>query len=53
MLLVAALFASIDLSAAARNAEVDVTDRQAQTIPLPPGKTLAIDVTIGHGTGAA
>jgi DUF4097 and DUF4098 domain-containing protein YvlB len=35
MLLVAALAAA------------DVTDRQSQTMPLPPGKTLSIDVTIG------
>jgi DUF4097 and DUF4098 domain-containing protein YvlB len=35
MLLVAAL------------AAVDVTDRHTQTMPLPPGKTLSIEVTIG------
>ena len=46
MLLVAAL-AAADLSAVARSAKVDVTDRQTQTIPLPPGKTLSIEVTIG------
>src|SRR5688572_27539873 len=28
-------------------AGLDVTDRQTQTIPLPPGKTLSIEVTIG------
>jgi DUF4097 and DUF4098 domain-containing protein YvlB len=33
--------------AAALVAGVDVTDRQTQTIPLPAGKTLSIDVTIG------
>ena len=46
MLLVAAL-AAADLSAVARSAKVDVTDRQTQTIPLPSGKTLSIEVTIG------
>jgi DUF4097 and DUF4098 domain-containing protein YvlB len=33
--------------AAALMAAADVTDRQTQTIPLPAGKTLSIDVTIG------
>lgn len=33
--------------AAALVAGVDVTDRQTQTIPLPAGKTLSIEVTIG------
>ena len=33
--------------AAALVVALDVTDRQTQTIPLPPGKTLAIEVTIG------
>ena len=46
MLLVAAL-AAVDWSAVARSAKVEVTDRHTQTIPLPPGKTLSIDVTIG------
>jgi hypothetical protein len=58
MLLVAALTGAVDLSAGlsavahsakveARSAKVDVTDRQTQTIALPPGKTLSIEVTIG------
>ena len=46
MLLVAAL-AAADLSTGARSAKVDVTDRHTQTIPLPPGKPLSVDVTIG------
>ena len=33
--------------AAALVATVDVTDRQTQTIPLPSGKTLSIEVTVG------
>jgi DUF4097 and DUF4098 domain-containing protein YvlB len=33
--------------AAALVAAADVADRQTQTIPLPAGKTLSIDVTIG------
>ena len=33
--------------AAALAVTTDVTDRQTQTIPLPPGKTLSIEVTIG------
>ena len=33
--------------AAALIAGADVTDRQTRTIPLPAGKTLSIDVTIG------
>lgn len=33
--------------AAALVATVDVTDRQTQVVPLPPGKTLSIEVTIG------
>jgi DUF4097 and DUF4098 domain-containing protein YvlB len=36
-----------DLSAVARGASVDVSDRQTRTITLPHGKTLSIDVTIG------
>ena len=31
----------------ALGATVDVTDRQTQTIPLPPGKPLSIEVTVG------
>ncbi len=33
--------------AAALVVTADVTDRQTRTIPLPPGKTLSIEVTIG------
>ncbi len=33
--------------ALALGATVDVTDRQTQTIPLPPGKPLSIEVTVG------
>jgi len=47
IVLAAALVAGVDLSTVARSAKVDVTDRQTQTIPLPAGKTLSIDVTIG------
>jgi DUF4097 and DUF4098 domain-containing protein YvlB len=36
------------LLVAALTGSVDVTDRQVQTIPLPQGKALAIDVTIGN-----
>ena len=43
----AALVAGADLSAEPRRATVDVTDRQTQTLPLPAGKSLSIDVTIG------
>jgi DUF4097 and DUF4098 domain-containing protein YvlB len=35
------------LLAAALTLAVDVTDRQVQTVALPAGKTLSIDVTIG------
>src|SRR5688572_15088947 len=48
MLLVAALTGSVDFSTDARSAKVDVTDRQVQTIPLPQGKLVAIEVTIGN-----
>ena len=34
-------------AAIALGATVDVTDRQTQTIPLPAGKPISIDVTIG------
>ena len=34
--------------AAALVTAADVTDRQAQVIPLPPGKPLSIEVTIGN-----
>ena len=47
IVLAAALVAGVNLSTVARSAKVDVTDRQSQTIPLPPGKTLSIEVTIG------
>ncbi len=47
MVLAAVLAMSIDSTAAARRAEADATDRQAQTVSLPPGKTLSIEVTIG------
>jgi DUF4097 and DUF4098 domain-containing protein YvlB len=47
IVLAAALVAGVDLSTVARSAKVDVTDRQTQTIPLPSGKTLSIEVTIG------
>ncbi len=48
IVLAAALIAAADLSADARRAKVDVTDRQTRVVPMPPGKTLAIDVTIGN-----
>ena len=35
------------LSVVARGAKADVTDRQTQIVPLPAGKTLSIEVTIG------
>ena len=47
VLLAAALVVSAELSAAAPGAAVDATDRQTQTVALPAGKTLSIDVTIG------
>ena len=47
IVLAAALVAGVDLSTVARHAKVDVTDRQTQTIALPAGKTLSIEVTIG------
>lgn len=47
ILLAAALAVSADLSTVARGAKADATDRQAHTIALPAGKTLAIEVTIG------
>jgi DUF4097 and DUF4098 domain-containing protein YvlB len=47
MVLAAALGVSMDLPAMARSAEVDATDRQAQTVSLPAGKTLSIEITIG------
>ncbi|HEX8027513.1 MAG TPA: hypothetical protein VF491_03580 [Vicinamibacterales bacterium] len=46
IVLAAALAVSADLSIA-RSAKVDVSDRQAQTVTLPPDKPLSIDVTIG------
>jgi DUF4097 and DUF4098 domain-containing protein YvlB len=51
IVLAAALLSAADLStglpAAARRVTVDVTDRQTHVIPLPPGKPLSIEVTIG------
>lgn len=47
MVLAAALTLSVDLSAEAPSAKVDATDRQAQSIPLPAGKTLSIEITVG------
>jgi DUF4097 and DUF4098 domain-containing protein YvlB len=47
MVLAAVLAMTIDSTAAARRAEADATDRRAQTVSLPPGKTLSIDLTIG------
>jgi DUF4097 and DUF4098 domain-containing protein YvlB len=47
MVLAAVLAMSIDSTAAAPRAESDATDRRAQTVLLPPGKTLSIDLTIG------
>jgi DUF4097 and DUF4098 domain-containing protein YvlB len=37
----------IVLAAALIAAAVDVTDRQTRVVPMPPGKTLSIEVTIG------
>jgi len=45
--LAAVLAVSIDLTAVAPRAAADATDRRAQTVVLPPGKTLSIDITIG------
>jgi hypothetical protein len=45
--LCAALLAHVDLSAAARSAKVDVTDRQTKVIALPDGRPLVIEITIG------
>ena len=36
-----------DLSAEARRANLDATDRQVRTVSLPAGKTVSIDVTVG------
>ncbi|HUQ89464.1 MAG TPA: hypothetical protein VM096_18015 [Vicinamibacterales bacterium] len=47
IVLAAALLATVDVSTVAHSAKADVSDRQAQTIALPAGKTLSIDVTIG------
>ena len=47
MVLAAVLAMSIDSTAAAPSAKADATDRRAQTVLLPPGKTLSIDLTIG------
>jgi hypothetical protein len=45
--LFAALLAHVDLSAVARSAKVDVTDRQTRVIALPDGRPLVIEITIG------
>ena len=45
--LAAALLASIDMTAVAPGHEADATDRRTQTISLPAGKTLSIEITIG------
>ena len=37
-------------AAIALGATLDVTDRQTQTVPLPPGKPLSIEVTVGSVT---
>ena len=47
IVLAAALVTAADSSTVARSAKADVTDRQTQVIPLPPGKPLSIEVTIG------
>jgi DUF4097 and DUF4098 domain-containing protein YvlB len=47
IVLATALVAASPVSADVRRADLDVTDRQAQTLPLPPGKMLSIEVTIG------
>jgi len=47
IVLAAALVVSADLSTVARSAKVDVSDRQTQTVSLPPSKPLSIEVTIG------
>jgi len=47
IILAAVLLAPADLSAAAHGAKVEASDRQSKTIPLPDGKPLVIDVTIG------
>jgi DUF4097 and DUF4098 domain-containing protein YvlB len=49
MVLAAALIAALaGPSAMTRRATADVTDRQSQTVSLPTGKSLSIDVTIGQ-----
>jgi hypothetical protein len=47
ILLAAALVAPAHLSGAARSADAASTDRQTQTVALPPGKTLSIEITVG------
>ena len=47
IVLAVALVAAADLSTEARSAKAEVSDRQTQVMPLPPGKPLSIDVTIG------
>ena len=43
----AALVASAELSAVAPAAKAEATERHAQTVSLPPAKTLSIEITIG------
>ena len=47
MVLVAACVMSMDLAALTRSAAADAIDRQTHIVSLPPGKTLAIEITIG------
>jgi len=47
MVLAAAVLASIEMTAVAPGREADANDRRTQTVSLPAGKTLSIDITIG------
>jgi hypothetical protein len=47
LLLATALIAHGDLSAVARSAKVDVSDRHTRVIALPDGRPLVIEITIG------
>lgn len=47
IVLAALTLLSLDWSTVARRAEVEASDRQTQAVALPPGKTLAIELTIG------
>jgi len=59
MVLAAAVLASIEMAAIepGREPHADATDRQTQTVSLPAGKTLSIEITIGivriEGSGRA